>query len=152
MSKVIPKKVRAYIFWNDLLLVFHEPEFPEALYQVPGGTVDAGETLLNALVREIKEETGQSIDGDWKLLGQEVITHPVRKLEQEEYIYYLEFTGDLPTSWDHLVTGAGEDNGILFRYNWMDVAKAQQLLVSWMGDHLRVCVSWRESTKGGVYE
>jgi 8-oxo-dGTP diphosphatase len=36
-------KVIVYVTSADHLLVFRQPEFPEAGLQVPGGTVDHGE-------------------------------------------------------------------------------------------------------------
>lgn len=55
-------KVLIYATWNDRLLVFEEPDFPETPLQVPGGTVDAGEDILAAAYREFAEETGLLYD------------------------------------------------------------------------------------------
>ena len=58
----IQKKVYAYILkkiqgrWH--LLVFEHMDFPKAGIQVPGGTVEEGESVAEAAVREVKEETG----------------------------------------------------------------------------------------------
>ena len=53
MSQV--KKVYAYITRADRLLVFRHVDFPEAGVQVPGGTMDAGETPEGAVLREAAE-------------------------------------------------------------------------------------------------
>ncbi len=54
-------KVLAYITCRDRLLVFRQPDFPEAGIQVPGGSVEPGEALEAAVLREAREETG--LDG-----------------------------------------------------------------------------------------
>lgn len=54
----LKQKVLAYITWNDKLLVFSHPDFPEAGIQVPAGTIEPGETPEVAALREAFEETG----------------------------------------------------------------------------------------------
>ena len=51
-------KALAYITHSDHLLVFRQPDFPAAGIQVPGGSVEAGEALEAAALREAREETG----------------------------------------------------------------------------------------------
>jgi 8-oxo-dGTP pyrophosphatase MutT (NUDIX family) len=51
-------KVVIYATWGDRLLVFRQPDFPDAGIQVPGGTVEDGERIEEAAAREFKEETG----------------------------------------------------------------------------------------------
>lgn len=48
------------------LLLTHQIE-PEPEFQLPGGGVDAGETSISALHREVLEETGWSIAGPRRL-------------------------------------------------------------------------------------
>ncbi|MBB3398844.1 8-oxo-dGTP pyrophosphatase MutT (NUDIX family) [Rhizobium sp. BK538] len=51
-------KVLIYATWRDRLLGFDEPDFPEVALQVPGGTVETGEDIAAAALREFSEETG----------------------------------------------------------------------------------------------
>lgn len=51
-------KVLIYATWRDRILVFDEPGFPEVLWQVPGGTVEADEDVAEAASREFHEDTG----------------------------------------------------------------------------------------------
>lgn len=58
MTKAISRKAIAYITQGDRLLVFRQPQYPEAGIQVPGGTIEDGESADEAALREAREETG----------------------------------------------------------------------------------------------
>lgn len=51
-------KAFAYITWQGRLLVFRQPDFPEAGVQVPAGTIEVDEMPEAAVLREAYEETG----------------------------------------------------------------------------------------------
>ncbi|WP_324252097.1 NUDIX hydrolase [Roseibium aggregatum] len=59
---LIYQKAYVYLTCGTELLVFVEPDFPNAGLQLPGGTVDPGESYLQAARREFAEETGLSLD------------------------------------------------------------------------------------------
>jgi ADP-ribose pyrophosphatase YjhB (NUDIX family) len=48
----------AYITRGTDLLIFRHPDHPEAGLQVPGGTIESGESPEDAVMREAREETG----------------------------------------------------------------------------------------------
>lgn len=54
----VTEKVYAYITQGELVLVFRHVHAPEAGIQAPGGTVQPGESLPEAVLREACEETG----------------------------------------------------------------------------------------------
>ncbi|MCV0426145.1 MAG: NUDIX domain-containing protein [Roseibium sp.] len=55
-------KAYVYLTCGTELLVFSEPDHPEIGLQVPGGTLDSGESYLQGAKREFAEETGLSLD------------------------------------------------------------------------------------------
>ncbi len=55
-------KAYVYLTCGTRLLVFDEPDTPFLGFQVPGGTVDPGESFLQGAMREFAEETGLSLD------------------------------------------------------------------------------------------
>ncbi|HVY31412.1 MAG TPA: NUDIX domain-containing protein [Polyangiaceae bacterium] len=57
---MLVQKVLAYITHAGQLLVFRQPLAPDQGIQVPGGSVEPGETLAEAALREAREETGLS--------------------------------------------------------------------------------------------
>jgi len=68
----IEKLVAGAVIWKDsgvLLLKRVEDDFLGGLTELPSGTVDAGEDLLEALQREVKEETGLSVSCALEYLG-----------------------------------------------------------------------------------
>lgn len=55
-------KAYVYLTCGTRLLVFSQPDFPEVGLQVPGGTLDPGESYLIGAKREFAEETGLNLD------------------------------------------------------------------------------------------
>lgn len=55
-------KAYVYLTCGTDLLVFDEPDTPWLGLQVPGGTVDPGESFLHGAMREFAEETGLALD------------------------------------------------------------------------------------------
>ncbi len=54
--------VSAAIVRGDRVLVVRRARPPGDVFTLPGGVVEAGETLREAVIREVKEETGLSIE------------------------------------------------------------------------------------------
>ncbi|MHA7776222.1 NUDIX hydrolase [Roseibium sp. M-1] len=55
-------KAYVYLTCGTDLLVFNEPDTPWLGLQVPGGTIDPGESFLHGAMREFAEETGLELD------------------------------------------------------------------------------------------
>ena len=129
-------KVRAYV-WRQRdgkyeLLVYCEPDHPEAGIQIPGGTVDEGEELISALKREMFEECGRDFALEWHHVESYEFTHPITGKTQIENIFTALLKEQSPDEWEHLVTGGGEDDGIRFAYSWLSVYAASEKLWPWM--------------------
>ena len=133
MMVELRKKVLAYITRGNgpdqQLLVYTMKDHPESGVQVPGGTIDRGELLMDALYREIEEETGIQKD-DLVLIGKLAKNtyfprHRDRKYERT--IFQLEYRGDGPDQWEHTVTGDGKDQGLKLQIRWMPVCDIQGL-------------------------
>ena len=68
-GNVLIEKALVYGTTSHGLLVFDEPDFPEVPIQVPGGTVEAGEQVIDAARREFGEEPGcwaERGSGSWE--------------------------------------------------------------------------------------
>jgi 8-oxo-dGTP diphosphatase len=65
MSKTIPNSVRAVIFIDDKVLLVKRRDIP--VWEIPGGSIDKNETSDQAVLREIKEETGIIAEIDRKV-------------------------------------------------------------------------------------
>ncbi|NKM88712.1 NUDIX domain-containing protein [Rhizobium laguerreae] len=85
------------------ILVFDEPDFPEVPLQVPGGTVEEGEPVIDAARREFGDETGLVDRTGFRLLGDSHRTFERDgKLHNLHRTYFhLSLEDGLPDTWDH---------------------------------------------------
>ncbi len=104
------------------LLVFVDPN---GHVNVPKGTVEKDENLLQAVLRELHEESGILAADVVLEIGRRITMIPGGvdmdgPLEEQEHIGFLLRTSSaLPDTWDHTVESDGIDNGWLFRYRWI---------------------------------
>lgn len=116
-------KVTAYITryrgGRKQLLVFREQGFEHLGYQVPGGTVEPNEPLLDALIREVKEEAGIVPSGDIRLLGE--YTYYSEAHDRNMKRYYYEMEAACPELFTHIVQSHDEDNGWIYHYSWINL-------------------------------
>ena len=113
------KKVVAYITRGDELLVFTHRDFPEAGVQVPAGTVEEGETLDAAVLREVQEETGlpPTAVRNTAFLGR--CLWKAGPYCHERYFYHLLLTAAVPDTWLHYETSGGKSEPIAFSFYWV---------------------------------
>jgi 8-oxo-dGTP pyrophosphatase MutT (NUDIX family) len=121
----ITYKAMAYITNRDRLLVFREPDFPEAGIQIPGGSIDPDESPDVAALREAFEETGLSGLQIGSYLGR--VEHDLTRHGQVGWLYrhyfHLTIDGNLPETWQHteLFPSEGEHESVLFEFFWVDL-------------------------------
>jgi 8-oxo-dGTP diphosphatase len=122
MRRVIHKVV-AYITHGDRLLVFRHTEHPEAGIQVPGGTMEPGESPDEAVLREAQEETGLDALEIRAFLGVQETDLARVGLEGlgYRYVYHLELRGGAPESWLHYEStpSDGTPGPIEFEFFWV---------------------------------
>ena len=118
---VLWPKVFAYITHGDRLLVFTHPHAPEAGVQVPAGTVEPGEPLEEAVLREAWEETGLPGLTLARYLGEQQrdMADFGRDEIHQRYFYHLVCGGDPPATWEHWEGQAADGSGAhLFAFFW----------------------------------
>lgn len=85
------KAVRAIVIHDNNLLVMRRDKFGKMYDTLPGGNIEVGESLEDAVRRELKEETSITI-GDAKLVFIEDAGHPYGM----QYIYLCEYESGEP--------------------------------------------------------
>jgi 8-oxo-dGTP pyrophosphatase MutT (NUDIX family) len=117
------KKVYAYVTNEGKLLVFKHTQYPEAGIQVPGGTVEGNETLREAVLREVYEETG--------LEGLEIVSYLgihvydpsiIGKTEiQYQHFFHLRCTDRFHDVWRHheRTPSDGRPGPFEFEFYWV---------------------------------
>lgn len=129
----IKRKVLAYILRgkepNLEILVFEHKDHPKAGWQVPGGTIESDELIIDALYREIEEETGIPRK-DLELKGKVNKTNYYPKNSDTMYersIFQLAYTGDTLEKWEHRVEGDGKDEGLTFCHRFIPIKELPEL-------------------------
>jgi len=102
------------------LLVFEHVDV-EAGVQVPKGTVEPGEVLLDAILRELREETGLAISDRVQYIGSLI------RFDQAWNFFAVKGDANLPDTWVQCVGGDGEDKGMKFRYYWVPLTPEPNL-------------------------
>jgi 8-oxo-dGTP diphosphatase len=130
MRKV--EKVYAYITSEDQLLVFKHVDFPEAGIQVPGSTLDAGETPEDGVLREAGEETWLRGLVFEKCLGRDECIDSSSKLTgtTARYSFHLTCPHEVPETWQHdeRHPSHGSPGPLLFEFYWQPLAEAAEVM------------------------
>lgn len=137
------QKVLAYLIRKDKgkqqLLVFIHRDYPEAGIQVPGGTVEEGEQLEIALLRELEEEAGleQEQLSVRNKVTETIFYNSYTKEYQNRHIFLVQASTELPEQWSHFVTGDGDDRGLCYLFFWIDVTSPPNLIAD-QGKYLQL--------------
>lgn len=131
MEKSRRQKVVVYCVHNGRLLVFRHVDYPyeQVGIQVPAGTVEAGEDLAAAALRELCEETGHSCFEIVRYLGTaDYDITPLRPEVHERHFYLARPTRDLPERWPSEETHEGLDRPTRFECFWIPLEHAHVLM------------------------
>ena len=116
-------KVVTYISNQDRLLVFRHTHFPEAGIQVPAGTVERGESIEEAAMREAGEETGLTDLVMDEYLGSDNIevTLSGKTVTVMRHFFHLRLPGKAPQRWIHYEHNPSDDSPapIEFEFFWV---------------------------------
>jgi ADP-ribose pyrophosphatase YjhB (NUDIX family) len=124
-AELTPLRVVAYVTRGDELLVFEHRDLPEAGTQVPAGRLDPGELLEEGLARELAEEVGIEAQVV-RELGTATRDHGEEVGTYETHYFHVE-TDDPREAWEHEVSGAGDDAGLVFSCHFVTRTPAPQL-------------------------
>ena len=96
---------------------------PLAGNQVPKGTVEQGENVVEAAIRELREESGVAYGGAPVLIGsftRRAGAGPKEEgpEERHEWHLYLMTMEGLPSAWTHAAVGSAEEEGLVLEYFW----------------------------------
>jgi 8-oxo-dGTP pyrophosphatase MutT (NUDIX family) len=122
MNHQISERVGAFILRKGRggheLLLFRHPDYEAASIQIPGGGLEAGESVEAALYREIHEESGLTDLRIIRKLGESRRCWLDTNVESCRHYFLLEVLGNVLDRWDHTVHGTGLDAGLCFSYFW----------------------------------
>jgi 8-oxo-dGTP pyrophosphatase MutT (NUDIX family) len=112
------ERVVCYVTRNrqKILIFEHEPKFADAGIQVIAGGIEPSETVEQAAIRELLEESGLSLSNPI-LLGNTVIHRFMENIGddyQRWHFVWLEAEIGTPDSWQHAVSGGEDDTGMIF--------------------------------------
>jgi len=130
MDKKTVAKALAYVVKDGKLLAFRHVDFSfeEVGLQVPGGTIEPGETPEVAVLRELKEETGYDCFEIVKKLGVDTYDiSPYRYEIQERHIFLVRPTAPLPDRWLSQEEHEGTRPPTKFENFWLPLPQGQIL-------------------------
>ncbi len=131
----VSKKVVAYVVHPDsrLLVFLHdEDENPvdESGLQVPAGTVEPGEPIEDAVIREVREESGLDVVIDRYLGAAHYDMRPYAEVLQERHFFQLSIADDqeIVESWSHTEDSGGRGPSHLFNFYWLPLPRCHALI------------------------
>ncbi|WP_458188711.1 NUDIX hydrolase [Haladaptatus sp. NG-WS-4] len=117
---VTAEKAYAYVTrastQTELLVFEHANQ--DVGVQVPKGTIEDGEDPRQAVIREVREESGLTDFESVRSITTDVWEHHEKPKAYRRHFFHLE-ADESCDEWRHTVTGDGEDEGIVYSYYWI---------------------------------
>lgn len=108
----------AVIVQNKHLLVIHRQKPDQDYYVLPGGSVEEGESIKQACIREVEEETGLIV-----VLQEQIWTH-VNNVRSEHYFRVTVVGGELQLSYPE---AARQSPFNRYTLKWVDAEQLAQI-------------------------
>jgi 8-oxo-dGTP diphosphatase len=88
-------RVSAILMWQGRILLCRQEKPGKEYWLLPGGGVDAGETLVEALRRELREELGVTADAQFE--GPVAIVDSIapKSVKSRKHVVHIIFAADL---------------------------------------------------------
>jgi 8-oxo-dGTP pyrophosphatase MutT (NUDIX family) len=111
LSLKTKSKATVYVKHQDKILAFRHSKYPEVGLQVPSGTIEDGETPVEAAKRELFEESGIDLPLE-SFEAVSVLEHDMRPFKSEihtRHFFQVEIEEKPAESWGHLETHSSSD-------------------------------------------
>ncbi|MFX3649919.1 MAG: NUDIX domain-containing protein [Paenibacillus sp.] len=120
MERKIRNSAKALIIKDGRMLAIRQEDNDEVIYILPGGSQNAGETLTDAVKREVGEEIGVDVEP----LSLEFVIEGVygEALHRVDFVFWCEYIGLMEQDNSILLM---DDNQI--EYEWLEINKLNQL-------------------------
>jgi 8-oxo-dGTP pyrophosphatase MutT (NUDIX family) len=138
------RKVVAYITrevaGRRQLLVYVHPAYPHLGVQVPGGGVEPGEAVEEAVLREVEEETGLT---GLKLIRRLAVYdyyNAYKGKMNERHVFHLAAPAGTPDTWtlvEPVPAAVSDANELVFQYSWLGLDESVRLARG-LGDWLHL--------------
>jgi 8-oxo-dGTP pyrophosphatase MutT (NUDIX family) len=121
LGKAVAAVVRVKEGQHELLVFQH----PQAGMQIPKGTIEPYESIAEATLRELEEESGLNLAGPPEFVGKWerniMVTETQSAQRHVWYVSTLKAPADVQEQWSHEARGSEEERGLIFDYRWLPI-------------------------------
>lgn len=118
LAEIHRQRAAVVILSAGRVLLIHRLKHGQEYYIIPGGGVEPGETVEQAALREIREETGLEIELDG------ILWEYVNRGHPETYFLATRFSGSLGLGGPELAEQSAEN---IFQLEWVELSQAVAL-------------------------